>query len=686
MTFRPDRRRHRFWAFAVICLAALAAAPAVQVHAGSPTDAQAALKRGMAALDRNDPRTARVELMNAIKADPRLAAARVAQARALLMLGNGMAAQDELDEAIRLGAPKGSIRHLLAHAALLTGRPEEAITQAEAADADPREAVFRARIAGQACQALERYEEAAQAFDRALAAAPNDAGLWADIGRFRLATGDMAAAHAAAGRAVALAPNNPGTLVLRAMLIREQYGLVASMPWFERALEVAPTDVPALIEYAATLSDAGQARQALALSRRALSLAPGLPRAYFLQAVMAARAGKYDLARSLLNRTGGALDERAATRLLRGVLQLQAGNATLAIKQLKPLLDGQPLNLRARLLLAKAYYHAGLFEDAERTLFPLVERADADSYALTLAARIHEAMGNGAIAKGFLARANVPVRGVSDVFKGAGVPAAVAGAALAQPADAYANLRYIRALLEAGQRQAALDQARSLRAANPGVPAALVVWGDCLTALGRYGEAAVAYEQAGDIRFSEAVALRIIDAWRRAGQPAKAQRALNLYLAQNPMSIEVSRLAASLWLAAGDYDRALPMLEALQQRLGNEDTQLMADLARAWIGKEVPAQALPFAAHAYRLQPANPVAADIFGWTLFKARGGSIAARDLLQKAAQLAPQEALVRLHLGEVYAALGQKHEARAALQSAANAQGFSQRAQAREALARL
>ncbi|MDZ7894969.1 MAG: hypothetical protein U5M50_08515 [Sphingobium sp.] len=44
--------------------------------------AQAALSRGLAALDKGDVRTARVELLNAVKADPNFAAARMAQARA----------------------------------------------------------------------------------------------------------------------------------------------------------------------------------------------------------------------------------------------------------------------------------------------------------------------------------------------------------------------------------------------------------------------------------------------------------------------------------------------------------------------------------------------------------------------------------------------------------------------------
>ncbi len=123
------------------------------VSAGQREDARAGVARALAALERDDPRTARVELMNAIKADPASQEARIVQARVLLMLGNGRGAQDELDRAKQLGAPLGPMRHLLAHAALMNGDPEQAIKEASAADADEKELLFCTRIEAQAYQA-----------------------------------------------------------------------------------------------------------------------------------------------------------------------------------------------------------------------------------------------------------------------------------------------------------------------------------------------------------------------------------------------------------------------------------------------------------------------------------------------------------------------------------------------------
>lgn len=667
----------------VLCCALVLAGSVPAAQAGPREDAKAALARGEAALARGDARTARVELLNAIKADPRLAQARVAQARALLMLGDGAGAQVELERAGALGIAPGALRPWRAKAALIDGQAEDALDEARASDADPRDALLLSRIEGQALSALGRYAEAVGTYSKALWHAPPNAALWIDIARLNIATGDVAAALAASNRATALAPDDADALTLRGVLVRDRYGLRASLAWFDRAWKSKPDHVPALIEYAASLADMGRASQALSLTRRALAISPGEPRAWFIQALIATRAGRYDLARALLARTGGTLDGQAAVRLLRGVLHLHAGNATLAVGELTRLLVAQPLNLRVRLLLARALYEDDQYVDAERILFPIIERGDAGSYALTLAARIHEALDDRRTAGQFLARAAAMAPASADVFRGAGLSGIVIAEADADPIASAPNLRLIRALVEAGQRQAALTRARALVAANPGAPAAYIALGDCLMAVRRPDEAAAAFARAANLRFDEGTALRLIDAWRRAGQEMRAREVLSLFAWQNPMDVEAQRLSAQLLLAAGEYRRALALLTGLRNRVGNEDALPMADIAHAHLGLGQPDQALPFAVHAYRLMPASAVTSDVLGWALFKERADNPRAIELLRKAGELAPTEPLVKLHLGEALAASRRSEEARVLLRQAAGAPGFVRRAEAQAAL---
>lgn len=80
-----------------------------------------------------------------------------------------------------------------------------------------------------------------------------------------------------------------------------------------------------------------------------------------------------------------------------------------------------------------------------------------------------------------------------------------------------------------------------------------------------------------------------------------------------------------------------------------------ADLARAWLGR-----ALAYASHACRLQPASPVTTDVFGWTLYQARGVTQSSLDLLETAVALLPRHPLLRVHLNAACAALAKDKRA--------------------------
>jgi tetratricopeptide (TPR) repeat protein len=643
--------RRRLFLLLGLVLLLLAIAAAWQRYAKGH-DGGAAFDRGVAALDKGDARTARVELMNAIRAEPQSASVRLVQARALIELGDGAGAREAVERARTLGASLPSTRVPMAQALLLRGENGAALAEVGARDVAPGDAAMAARVAGRAHIAKGDMMAARVDFERALALSPKDADLWIDIGRYRLALGDEAGAIDAADRAVALAPGSAKTLTFRGEMIRGQYGLAAALPWFEAALTVDPNRVPTLTDYAATLADMGQASRMLSVTRRILALEPGNARAWMMQAVMAARAGEDDLARMLLGRTHGALDGEPATMLLRGVLHLRDGNAVLAVENLTPLLAAQPENRQARLLLARAQMGAGDLTAAAALLTPLVGQGEADPYALTLAARVQEALGDRATAADLLARAALPVRPAAAAF--------ASDAALVMPASSNSagdNIPYIRALIQAGQLAQAVDRARLLSGANPGASDAHIVYGDALVAAGRNAEAVRAYEAAANIRFSESVALRLATAWQRVGNAARAAQVATLYLAQNPTSLEIQRLAGSLYLKAGDWRNARRRLEAVRVQTGDNDALLMAGLARASMELGDMAKARAFAAHGYQLMPGNPLTADIYGWVLTRSGAKGAAAVDLLEKAVTLAPGDSGIKAHLADAYAAAGRR-----------------------------
>lgn len=231
----------------------------------------------------------------------------LAKARDAIAKRDGIAAEAPLRAAMRKGASADDVRAELGEALLLQGDRREARKVLYGGD-------FRADSAAHGWQLRGRIElmdgrlaAAGQALDQSYRLSPDNASLWVDIARLRFSGGEQAQAIEAAERAVKLAPQDPRALELRGLLVREQFGLQAALPWFEAGLRAAPNDVGLLGEYAATLGDMGQYRAMLVVCRKLAKVDPGNVRALYLQAVLAARAGQTDLARKILLQTGTTL-------------------------------------------------------------------------------------------------------------------------------------------------------------------------------------------------------------------------------------------------------------------------------------------------------------------------------------------------------------------------------------------
>jgi tetratricopeptide (TPR) repeat protein len=607
-----------------------------------------AYERGMAAYADGDIRTARVEFLNALQADPDNRLARIMQARVHLALGDGLAAEAELQRARQAGVAAPEVAHLLAHARLLQGDARAAL--ALAAGAAPAHHAYAARISGRAWMALNEPDNARAAFDRALALAPRDSQIWADIARFRRSGGDVAGAIEAADRAVAADPRNVEALTLRGVLTRGQYGLAAALPWFDRALEVDGSNVEALLERATTLGDIGRMADMLADAREVHRLTGGHPTAYYLQAVLAARARNFALARGLYDRTRGAMDDTPAGQLLLGAIDFETGNSEQAARRLTALLASQPGNRRVRRLLAAAQWRMGDAAATVATLRPMADLPDADAYTLSLIGRALQRAGDGEGAALYLARAARP----SPDTRAAIAPldeaqfAAVRRGAEENPGDGPAQVRLVSALLARGLGDEALSRARRLQDASPGAPEVHILVGDALGVRGDFAGAANHYRRAANLAFTEAVAIRLVEALRRSGQAEASDNVLRLYAQQNPRSVPILILLAGREMQARNWPAAIAIYESLRRRLGNNDATVLNNLAWAYSESGELARAVPLARRAWALDPANSATTDTLGWLLFKS-GRRAEGLALLERAARRAPSDPGIMRRLAE-------------------------------------
>jgi cellulose synthase operon protein C len=643
------------------------------VFAADRQEAEAALVTGANAYRNSDFAEARSALVEAVKADPSWPLPHAVLANLMLSQGNGDAAEGETKRALELGIAPGRVAHMFAHAALLQGDPQRALKLAQSKTIAPRFAGYAARIRALAYAALEDFGAAGREFEAASELNPNSAAMWSDLGAFQMSVGNLSGAIEATARAVRLSPRRIEALKQMGILVRGQYGLTAAIPWFRRALDVDPNDIGALRELAATLGDAGQTVEMLSVTRQILVIDPENPNAYYLQAVLAARAKRYDLARSLIYRTANKLDDVPAVKLLNASLELQAGNSEQAIALLQEIVSQQPGNLKAQRLLGAALWRAGDAKGTIKVLERSANRSDADSYTLSVIGRAYEADGNRGTAAAYLDRAAQPVRGEALPFEMAGDLKRLAKASVGPSDNADFAVPYINKLVLDGQTGQALALAERLRQRNPGAPAAHVLVGDALMAQGRSDEAVKAYQNAAAIKFNEPVALRLIDALLRSGDPASALRALDFFLAQNPRSVPGLLLAADHFMATAQWDRAIGVLEGLRTRLGNRDAAVLSNLGWAWFNKGDLVKASEYSAAAYGMSPSNPAFADGYGWILFKSGRNREGGAALLEKAVTIAPGHPGLRFHLGQALIALGRKAEARPHLIIAAAAKDF-------------
>ncbi|HTG38194.1 tetratricopeptide repeat protein [Sphingomonas sp.] len=631
---RRWQRRIVIAAIALVALAVLALGlrGLLPERADRPA-AERALAVALGRLKAGNPSAARVAAGDAVAADPGWGLAHAVLARAQLALDDGLGAGASLDRARAVGFDMDRVHQLRARAELLMGRADAA--RAELNAARPDYAAYTDLVRGELAMIGGDHRAAAEILGRAVAARPADGAAWSLLARARRAAGDVASAIAASERAVAVAPQSTDALTLRGELVRDQYGLVASLPWFGRALQRDPQNHQALIEYAATLGDIGRTRDMLAVLRRATQVRAGSTQALYLQAVLAARAQRFDLARSILDRAGGALDALPGAVMLKAILDLEDGELEQAIRRLRTLVDRQPTSITARKLLAGAYARSDASRNAIGILAPVVERADADGYSLTLAARAFERVGERAVAARLLDRASLPTRSAAAAFSPDNSVTMLRARAQQAGGSPTPRIALIRGLIAAGDNVLAAAEARSLVAAHPGVPAAHRVAGDVAMLTRRPGDAVQAYGRAAALRFDQSAVLRMVEAQAAAGRRDEAARTLALFLSQNPQNVAALRLSAQWQLAAGQFEAAAATLEGLRFRLGNRDAALLAQLAVAHLAIDNDALAAEYAAAAYALQPQNPGVADAYRAALL-AMGDVAGSRDLERKVAAL--------------------------------------------------
>lgn len=552
------------------------------------------------------------------------------RAKASVERGDGTSALMILEREVARGMPREEAALTMGEAALLLGDTVVARQYLE-----PREFTEEEELEGlRALARVERldgnFSRAAETLDSALAAGGDNAETWAEIARLRYASGAQTAAGEALDHALALDENSSSALEMKAQMVRDRVGLVSSLPWLERAVEADPENVELLGELAATLGDAGQAHRMLEATAAMRKLAPGHPRAFFLEAVLAARGGKMALARRLMWRTGRYFDDTPAGRLVNGVLEMHAGNPGLASRHFAALVELQPRNARARMLLASAFHDQG-GDLALLDHYGAEDPARTDPYLAMVIGRALEGLGRREEAARWLDRAAQPSELYLAALPGQARLDEARSRFASNPADAAAGVTLARALVEADQQGDAADIARQLGARFPDAYDILIIRGDVAVASGAFGEASALYGRAAAIRQPWSLVLRRAYLQRSAGRLDLAAGLVSAHLLEHPLDHEAALVLASLQSGRGEIDHA-GQLFATASPWRRRDPMAMGRQALVMHSLHQREDALRTARLAYALQPGNAALAEIYGRVL-EAQGHRELASALLRRA-----------------------------------------------------
>jgi tetratricopeptide (TPR) repeat protein len=195
-----------------------------------------------------------------------------------------------------------------------------------------------------------------------------------------------------------------------------------------------------------------------------------------------------------------------------------------------------------------------------------------------------------------------------------------------------------------GQVDRAFERAKGLLT-DPSPVSLALLKGDLQAMAGKTAEAIGSYESAQRLQPSAPVAVRLYQLRRQIGE-SSPERSLTQWLERTPGDLEVRRMLALYYEAAGQGERAIGEYERLA---GAGDVVALNNLAWALHSKGDP-RALDLARKAHESAPKHPEIADTYGWIL--VRMGKVSeGLAVLQSALVNAPNNPDILYHVAAAY-----------------------------------
>jgi protein O-GlcNAc transferase len=367
MSFSGVRARSRI-GFVLAASLAVASAGQAQEASASLKQADADYRAGVAALNRNDLKTAQTDFANVVRLAPSAEQGHSALGAVLVRLGHASEGIRELEKALAMNPSDSSAQLNLALTYQQSGQSGKALPLfarlEAAAKVEKRPLALSILVPyAQALAAVNQFQAAISKMKEAAGLEPRNAELQDELGSLYAQRQDWVDAEQAFSASLSLKPGFAMAHLHLGLTLKAEER-PGSMDELSKAYQLAPENPVVALEFGQALASTGQDEQAIPVLEKALKLAPSSTIAQYQLALALQRANRLDESISLLQKVAATEPQNAEVLTNLGMALCQVQKAKDAVPILQKAVKLAPENPTAHQDLAAAFIQLNQVDDA----------------------------------------------------------------------------------------------------------------------------------------------------------------------------------------------------------------------------------------------------------------------------------------------------------------------------------
>ena len=509
--------------------------------------------------------------------------------------------------------------------------------------------------------ALHQPQQARQAADQAVAAAPDKNGPEIVAARIDIASNDAAGAEARVDHLLARDPKLPDAILLKIDLLMRRDDLPGALKFAQSLLAANPTSPAAKMAAARTLAAMGRDVEALKLANDVIRRIPRDIGANYLKLRLSDRQRDFVAADAALTVLLPVIDELPQGEYFAAIAKLGVNEPAQAQEAAAKYVAGNPGDAAGIKLLAFAELSLNRAGKVEEVLAPLVAGGHPDADTLDLLARARAMRGDMKGAEQELARASALAPNNDDILNRLGAARVELGQtnqgeadlrrSLAQtPDQPRAAAALVQTALGSGDIKGAQEAVDQLRRAAGATEQVGVLDGQVKIAqLDLKGAEAVYLDTLKRFPDSREATLGLVQVESRLGDAKTARDRLTGWMTAHPTDKVGLRMLVTGDMAGRDVSGAIAAVEAAHGA-APADIDVDVALATLYLAAKMPGKAVDLIDRSTEAGgETNPALLPIKGQALIEM-GRLPAAEEVLNHAIETAPTDPRPRFGLIEL------------------------------------